>query len=261
MPLAPLNNCPSSRSCSYIQAVSLEMFIPASLRIALNCPMLNNGRKRSRPSQDGVFEYKPGLINPDTFLPIDSGNSLFSFDKNTHMVNFPAEDPHFVSEFLNDEIEKVFQTHPEPRLPPGAPCVEVSASHPSVNQSSNTSPHDSPFECYVKQESVTSDENARAYELKIQAPAAEICADTVATLKRAMAGGSRLAGTFTVLKVTYLKLCKEFNFLLGKFNENERIKIELIYENNELRKLLWNTIKEREMDRKQYKAQLAELQT
>ncbi|OBA21640.1 hypothetical protein METBIDRAFT_22107, partial [Metschnikowia bicuspidata var. bicuspidata NRRL YB-4993] len=80
--------------------------------------------------------------------------------------------------------------------------------------------------------------------------------ETVAILKRSMASSSRLIGTFTALKTTYIKLCKEFNFLLGKFNENERIKIELIHENNELRKLLYETIKEKELDRKQYKAEL-----
>lgn len=80
---------------------------------------------------------------------------------------------------------------------------------------------------------------------------------TVFTLKQAMANTSRLIGTFTALKTTYLKLCKEFNYLLSKFNENEKIKIELIHENNQLRKLLVDTIKEKELDRKKYKADLA----
>lgn len=78
--------------------------------------------------------------------------------------------------------------------------------------------------------------------------------ETVALLKQSMASHSRLVGTFTVLKSTYLKLCREFNFLLGKFNENERIKIELIHENNELRRLLWETIHEKELDRRQYRS-------
>lgn len=84
---------------------------------------------------------------------------------------------------------------------------------------------------------------------------------TIATLKRAMRDSSRMIGTFTTLKTTYLKLCKEFNYLLGKFNENEKIKIELIHENNELRKLLVDVIKEKELDRKKYKDELKALRT
>lgn len=82
---------------------------------------------------------------------------------------------------------------------------------------------------------------------------------TIATLKRAMRDSSRMIGTFTTLKTTYLKLCKEFNYLLGKFNENEKIKIELIHENNELRKLLVDVIKEKELDRKKYKDEIKAL--
>lgn len=62
--------------------------------------------------------------------------------------------------------------------------------------------------------------------------------DTVASLKRSMTDTSRLITTFTTLKTTYLKLCTEFNYLLGKFNENEKLKVQLIHENNELRRVL-----------------------
>lgn len=86
-----------------------------------------------------------------------------------------------------------------------------------------------------------------------------VSTNTVLTLKLAMANTSRLIGTFTALKSTYLKLCKEFNYLLTKFNENEKIKIELIHENNQLRKLLVDTIKEKELDRKKYKSELAQV--
>lgn len=84
---------------------------------------------------------------------------------------------------------------------------------------------------------------------------------TIATIKRAMRESSRMIGTFTTLKTTYLKLCKEFNYLLGKFNENEKIKIELIHENNELRKLLVDVIKEKELDRKKYKDEIRALKS
>lgn len=84
---------------------------------------------------------------------------------------------------------------------------------------------------------------------------------TIAALKRAMCDSSKMIGTFTTLKTTYLKLCKEFNYLLGKFNENEKVKIELIHENNELRKLLVDVIKEKELDRKKYKDEIKALRT
>ena len=74
--------------------------------------------------------------------------------------------------------------------------------------------------------------------------------DTIKTIKRSMKNTSKLVSTFTTLKTTYLKLCKEFNYLLTKFNDNEKIKFELLHENNELRKLLTEIITEREVDRK-----------
>ncbi|ODV76701.1 uncharacterized protein CANTADRAFT_42470, partial [Suhomyces tanzawaensis NRRL Y-17324] len=74
---------------------------------------------------------------------------------------------------------------------------------------------------------------------------------TVASIKQAMINTSKLTSLFTTLKVTYLKLCKEFNYLLSKFNENEKVKIELIHENNELKRLLADIMKEREKDKRQ----------
>ena len=59
--------------------------------------------------------------------------------------------------------------------------------------------------------------------------------DTVAQVKRAMAETLGLISLYTTLKTTYLKLCKEFNYLLQLFKENERVKMELIKENNQLR--------------------------
>lgn len=80
--------------------------------------------------------------------------------------------------------------------------------------------------------------------------------DTVALLKQELANHSRLVGTYTTMKSAYLKLCSEFNYLLGKFNDNERIKLNLIHENNELRQLLVDVIKEKELDRRRYKEEL-----
>ncbi|KAK6200914.1 uncharacterized protein RJT21DRAFT_29167 [Scheffersomyces amazonensis] len=84
--------------------------------------------------------------------------------------------------------------------------------------------------------------------------------DTVMTLKQSMISTSKLISLFTTLRTTYLKLCKEFNYLLTKFNDNEKIKIELIHENNELRNLLTEIIKDREIEKKQHKLQLEKLE-
>lgn len=226
--------------------------------------MLSNGRKRARISQD-VFDTKQSnsAFNGLSFSSSHQDNSLFaSIDKNPHMIQFPTDDSEQFM-FLDEEIDKALQISIDPVINDDS-GIDVKRSGTPFNSSSNTSPHTSPFECYMKQESITSgeeeNENGKAKPQEITKTfASGVCADTVATLKKSMASNSRLIGTFTTLKTTYLKLCKEFNFLLGKFNENERIKIELIHENNELRKLLWETIKDREMDRKEYKAQLAQL--
>lgn len=72
---------------------------------------------------------------------------------------------------------------------------------------------------------------------------------TVTSIKQSMINTSKLISTFTTLKTTYLKLCKEFNYLLNKFKDNEKIKIELINENNELKRLLMEIIKQRELEK------------
>lgn len=224
--------------------------------------MLSNGRKRAKTSQD-VFDTKKSnsAFNALIFSSSDQDNSLFaSIDKNPHMIPFPTDDSDQFM-FLDAEIDKALEIGIG-TVTNDDSVIDIKRSATPFNSSSNTSPHTSPFDCYVKQESITSgeyeDENVKEEPQETNKTfASGVCADTVATLKKTMASNSRLIGTFTTLKTTYLKLCKEFNFLLGKFNENERIKIELIHENNELRRLLWETIKDREMDRKEYKAQLA----
>lgn len=75
---------------------------------------------------------------------------------------------------------------------------------------------------------------------------------TIMSIKQNMSNTSKLISTFTTLKTTYLKLCKEFNYLLTKFKDNERIKIELINENNELRLLLMEIIKQKELEKSKY---------
>lgn len=132
----------------------------------------------------------------------------------------------------------------------------ILAANPAPNTASETSPTDlSPFEPNEHSHSSISSENTPTGPTS-KHHTTSVDVSTIAAVKRAMADTSRLIGTFTILKTTYLKLCKEFNYLLGKFNENEKIKIELIHENNQLRKLLVDTIKEKELDRKKYKADL-----
>lgn len=227
--------------------------------------MSSNGRKRAKTSKDVSDTFKNNSsFNGLLFSPSDQDNSLFaSIDRNPHMIQFPTDDTEQFM-FLDEEIDKALQISIDPVVANDDSGINIKRSGTPFNSSSNTSPHTSPFECYMKQESITSGEeenenNKEKPQETTKTFASGVCAETVATLKNSLASHSRLIGTFTTLKTTYLKLCKEFNFLLGKFNENERIKIELIHENNELRKLLWETIKDREMDRKEYKAQLAQL--
>ncbi|KAL6450140.1 ATC1 Protein ATC1/LIC4 [Candida maltosa Xu316] len=62
--------------------------------------------------------------------------------------------------------------------------------------------------------------------------------NTVNYLKDLMINNSKTLGLYSLLKTTYLKLCKEFNFLLKKFNENEKIKLKLIEENELLKQMI-----------------------
>lgn len=160
---------------------------------------------------------------------------------------------------LDTELEKAVNLETKVELLDNQ--IQFPTGDPLSVPSSSASPRTSPFESIEQSETSVSTEGngeniEKITELKNESHA-QPNLETVAVLKRSMASSSRLIGTFTALKSTYLKLCKEFNYLLGKFNENERIKIELIHENNELRRLLWETIKEKELDRKQYKAELA----
>lgn len=105
--------------------------------------------------------------------------------------------------------------------------------------------------------SITSHEDDEAVASKHKAPGVDY--GTIAALKRSMIDTSKVISTFTTLKTTYLKLCKEFNYLLTMFNDNERIKIELINENNELKRLLTEVITDREADRKELRRLQAQL--
>lgn len=162
---------------------------------------------------------------------------------------------------LDDEIETAILKCEEMGNAVSTEVPEVQNNATVQDCNSSSSPDEkSPFSIFENEQAGTSVTSPGEDEEK-RAPVPTACdMGTVATLKKAMAGNSRLVGSFTALKVTYLKLCKEFNFLLGKFNDNERVKIELIHENNELRKLLVDVIKERELDRKKYKEDILALQ-
>ncbi|KAF5210343.1 hypothetical protein E0198_003215 [Clavispora lusitaniae] len=171
---------------------------------------------------------------------------------------FSAQTPHPFSEAtLDEQIEyELFKlgSYGEDE------ALALKQEQQDQTSSSRDSPCTSTFEEEGERVSSTSVSSPEEEEnIKKGSGTAEVNPSTVATLKRAMCDTSRLIGTFTTLKTTYLKLCKEFNYLLGKFNQNERIKIELIHENNELRKLLVDVIKEKEMDRKRYKDDIEKL--
>ncbi|GEQ70084.1 hypothetical protein JCM33374_g3760 [Metschnikowia sp. JCM 33374] len=188
----------------------------------------------------------------DNFMAEMESDTAF-FSRKRKLSNSSALDAE-----LHEELAKPIDLEPENK-PPEKDSTPPTVDHISL-PSSNASPRTSPFESIEQSEtSVSTQENGDDDTKPSKTTTGEWIQpdlETVAMLKRSMASSSRLIGTFTALKTTYLKLCKEFNFLLGKFNENEKIKIELIHENNELRKLLWETIKEKELDRKQYKADL-----
>lgn len=138
---------------------------------------------------------------------------------------------------------------------------EINAALLSVGQFSGSldlDPGHSPFSTLAdegtRESSVTGDDNND--QIKPEASTIlDINVDytTIAAIKEAMQLTLSLNLLYTALKATYLKLCREFNYLLGKFNENERVKLALINENNELRKLLTRIVKEREIERNEHK--------
>lgn len=209
-------------------------------------------------TQDGISVKKEDV--PDASIAQDFDVFMAQMESDTGF--FPRKRKHSVVSIseVDFDIELKKPINLEPKLEPNSTEPNSTGTDPLSMPSSRASPRTSPFESIGQSEtSVSTEEHGEDTE-KV---AVDTTPDwekpdmhTVGVLKRSMASGSRLIGTFTALKTTYLKLCKEFNFLLGKFNENERIKIELIHENNELRKLLYETIKEKELDRKKYKTEL-----
>ncbi|ABN68363.2 predicted protein [Scheffersomyces stipitis CBS 6054] len=127
----------------------------------------------------------------------------------------------------------------------------ITASNESKPQSSNVSSSSENSTPFDSPETITT--SITYNEEDIKKHTTEINKETLASIKHSMVNTSKVMSLFTTLKVTYLKLCKEFNYLLQKFNENEKIKIELINENNELRKLLTEIITKRELERKRAK--------
>ena len=69
-----------------------------------------------------------------------------------------------------------------------------------------------------------------------------------------MIDSSKLLGLYSTLKNTYLKLCKEYNYLLTKFNDNEKAKLQLIQENEELKQAMAELLQDRSKRRKSRKA-------
>ena len=69
--------------------------------------------------------------------------------------------------------------------------------------------------------------------------------DTISYVKSLMIDSSKLLGLYSTLKNTYLKLCKEYNYLLTKFNDNEKAKLQLIQENEELKQAMAELLQDR----------------
>lgn len=207
---------------------------------------------------------EPQLKKARTVPQDESKHDESKHDFETFMNEIEHQTTHFTGPCLDTDIDNaLIQAEIDDALSKFDKFDEIIVKQegdeigdPVLGRSSSSSPESSPFDTlHNSASSITSNEEepkkAKPLEHKINPT-------TVSTLKQAMADSSRLIGTFTALKTTYLKLCKEFNYLLGKFNDNERIKIELIHENNELKKLLVEVIKEKELDRKKYKAELAQ---
>lgn len=114
----------------------------------------------------------------------------------------------------------------------------------------------SPFDTPISASSVTDEEIESGKKEKPASPIINLT--TLTSIKKSMVDTSKLISLFTTLKTTYLKLCKEFNYLLSKFNENEKVKIQLIQENLKLKNLLSELIINREQDKKAFNIQLNE---
>lgn len=166
---------------------------------------------------------------------------------------------------INDEINKALSSFNE--LNENHP-FGYKAQDDTTTSTENSSPMDSPD---TLTSSITSNEEAYLNNSKPQsAPCATdshvkndsltgqnaINESTLLSIKKSMVNTSKLISTFTTLKTTYLKLCKEFNYLLNKFKDNEKIKIELINENNELKRLLMEIIKQRELEKTPAKSKM-----
>lgn len=153
-------------------------------------------------------------------------------------------------DLLDDEISKALQSMD----------YDSKLLHASLSSPEDLSPFDSPPNTVSSTSDVSHvDSDCKLQQKDAHAPQHTINLDTVRDIKRSMVETSRVISTFITLKSTYLKLCKEFNYLLAKFNDNEKIKIELIHENNELKKLLTQIITERELEKKMLAKQLPHL--
>lgn len=162
---------------------------------------------------------------------------------------------------LNEEINKALSTFNEFNQNNSIKLPSKGETNSSATESS--SPMDSPDtltssitsndeEVYVNDPKRQSSHKVSNVESKVDIQASRknmVNQSTVTTIKQSMINTSKLISTFTTLKTTYLKLCKEFNYLLNRFKDNERIKIELINENNELKRLLMEIIKQRELEK------------
>lgn len=190
-------------------------------------------------------------------LDRDKSGSFTRYDKDTNDGICSNGDN------INDEIEKLLSldqiemgTNDDSVHERSKPNGNTSKTTQFTDSPSNSSPFDSPVETVTTNTSVCDDENKHTSMIPAEP---KINKNTISSIKKSMMDTSKFISTFTTLKTTYLKLCKEFNYLLSKFNENEKIKIELINENNELKNLLMEIITEREMEKRKARSSIDSL--
>jgi hypothetical protein len=156
--------------------------------------------------------------------------------------------------------EQYNETNPNEKIPENLDDV-INKALLSMNEgkddsNTNSIADFSPFDTPISVSTVTDEEAESGKKEKVPKPTVNL--ETLTSVKNSMANTSKLIGLFTTLKTTYLKLCKEFNYLLSKFNENEKVKVQLIQENLKLKNLLSELLINREQDRKTFKLQLNE---
>ncbi|KAK6455328.1 uncharacterized protein RJT20DRAFT_130130 [Scheffersomyces xylosifermentans] len=217
---------------------------------------INNQESEVSPPKKIKKESKVEETDELEMLFQDFSDVVPQFPESTTHFGDDEEINQVLSGFISLEEMTTSAAIPSSQIQTGTEQQPFETNPVSNSASSeDSSPFDSP-ETIITFPEMENSKNTKQQPKEAVVEAAEVPINkaTVLSIKQSMVNTSKLVSLFTTLKVTYLKLCKEFNYLLRKFNENEKIKIELINENNELRKLLTEIITDREVDKRKYKA-------